>query len=95
MIWGNPVERERRNRILVSVAAYAYEMLNVSIMSDEAFDNLAAEINPGRSTGHPGLDTFFRKHFNPYTGMWIRQHPDLPGLQRVYDRHWSTNGQSA
>lgn len=86
--WGTPVERERRNRILVAVAAFAYEMLSVSIMSDEAFDNLASEINPSRPTGRPDIDAFFRKHFNPHTGMWIHHHPDLAGVRRIYERHW-------
>jgi len=87
--WGSPIEQERRRRIRVCVAAYAYEVKNMSIMSDAEFDEMCLEISPMRPTGNAEVDTFFRKHFNPSTGMWIRQHPDLTGIARVYEKHWS------
>lgn len=81
--WGTPVEIERRNRIRLSVAAYAYEVLNESIMSDGEFDALAMQVEPSVLTGHPQLDAFFMAKFDPFTGVWVRQHPDQRGLLRI------------
>lgn len=78
-----PVERERRNRIRLAVAAYAYEVLNETIMPDAEFDALAMKIEPSMSTGHPVLDRFFMEHFDPFTGLWVRKHPDQAGLHRI------------
>lgn len=79
----SPLELERRNRIRLSVAAYAYEKLSESIMSDQAFDELADRINPSVSTGHAVLDRFFFENFDPFTGVWVNKHPDLKGLLRI------------
>lgn len=79
----SPVEIERRNRIRLSVAAYAYEMLNETIMSDAEFDALAMKIEPSMSTGHAVLDRFFMAQFDPFTGLWVRKHPDQQGLRRI------------
>lgn len=84
--WGSPVEIERRNRIRLSVAAYAYEFEDDPIMSDAEFDNLAKEIDVRVETGNEELDQFFRKHFESYTGSWVHDHPDISGLQRIYNR---------
>lgn len=78
-----PLEVERRNRIRLSVAAYAYELLNETIMSDAEFDALAMSIQPSMSTGHAVLDRFFMAQFDPFTGLWVRKHPDQPGLLRI------------
>ncbi len=85
--WGRAIELEVRRRITVSVAAYAYEIMNDSIISDFAFDTLAEQINPKLGTCHPDLDIFFLTQFSPMTGMWIRQHPELEGIERIYNRH--------
>lgn len=79
-VWGTPVEIERRNRILLSIAAYAYEYENISLVSDEDFDAAAQAIDLSIDTGNPTLDEFFRKEFSPSTGLWIRKHPDLLGI---------------
>lgn len=84
MAWGTEEEVERRNRILVAVYAYAYEICNESLISDYAFDALALAIRPEMSTGHNQLDEFFRAEFSPETGVWVRKHPNLPGLRRIY-----------
>ena len=84
--WGSEVEIERRNRIQLSIAAYAYEILDEPIVSDAAFDQAAFEIRPEMDTGNPVLDEFFRKEFSPSTGMWIRKHPDLNGIASAYRR---------
>ena len=82
--WGSEVEVERRNRIQLSVAAYAYEFLDEPLVSDAAFDQAALQIRPEMDTGNPVLDEFFRKEFSPSTGMWIRKHPDLPGIAHIH-----------
>lgn len=84
----SPVEAERANRIRLSVAAYAYEFNNDSIMSDAAFDELSKAIDPTMSTDHPIMDEFFRTKFGPFTGMWIHDHPQVEGIQRIYNRHF-------
>ena len=83
------IETERRNRIRVSVAAYAYEVRDHSIMSDAEFDALALKINPEISTGNTELDLFFREKFNSYTGSWIFRHPDLHGIIDIYIRYYA------
>jgi hypothetical protein len=76
---------EIRNRIRLSVAAYAYEVCADPIMSDAEFDALAASIVPAVATNRPDLDQFFAETFDPSTGAWVHQHPDLPGIRRLYD----------
>lgn len=76
---------ETRNRIRVSVAAFAYEVENSPIMSDAEFDALAASIDPDFTTGRGPEDLFFLMEFEPHTGSWIHKHPDLPGIKRLYE----------
>jgi hypothetical protein len=92
-----PVEIERRNRVRLAVAAYAYEVLNETIMPDAEFDALAMKIEPSMSTGHDVLDRFFMDHFDPFTGIWVHKHPNKPGLHRIcvqvhklkYQKKWT------
>lgn len=86
MSWGNPVEIERRNRIRLSLAAYAYEFHSDSIMSDGDFDKLALTIDKSVSTDNATMDAFFKKEFEPDTGQWIHKHPDLVGIERIYNK---------
>lgn len=81
-----PIETERRHRIRLSVAAYAYEFDNTSIMSDADFDELAKQIDPEVMTGHVVLDQFFRTEFQPDTGQWIHKHPELERVKQLYLR---------
>ena len=76
---------EIRNRILLSVAAYAYEFEDHSIISDAEFDELSKRINPQHKTGNTMLDIFFTEEFSPDTGMWIRKHPEIFKLKHIYD----------
>jgi len=78
------INQEIRNRIRLSVAAYAYEYDDNSIMSDAEFDELSKKINPFEKTGNKLMDNFFKEHFHPDTGMWIRNHPDINGIKRIY-----------
>ena len=83
-VWGTEVEKERRNRIKLSVAAYTYEVYDDPIMSDAEFDQLAEKINVQVVTGNELMDDFFREHFSPYTGQWIHKHPDKAKLDNIY-----------
>jgi len=82
------INEEIRNRIKLSVAAYTYEYQDVSIMSDGDYDALSYKINPQETTGNRKLDNFFKKNFEPATGMWIRKHPDKAGLENIYQRYY-------
>lgn len=84
--WGSPVEIERRNRIRLAVAAYAYEMQDDLLMSDAEFDSLALKINPDIDTGHEVLDKFFKTEFGSHTGQWIYRHPELDKVEALYNR---------
>ena len=68
----------------MTLAAYAYEFDNNAIMSDAEFDELSKSIRPEISTGMKKHDEFFRKEFEPDTGMWIRKHPFLRKVERTY-----------
>lgn len=87
--WGTTPEVERRNRIRLSVAAFAYEVVGESIMSDAEFDRLARSIRPSVLTGKFNLDAFFLSRFSPDTGMWIHQHPELDKVRALYERRYA------
>ena len=87
--WGSPVEVERRNRIKLSIAAYAYEFEDDVIMSDSEFDALALKIQPEMRTKNRRMDKFFRDHFQPHTGMWIHKHPERYKLKSLYTEHYA------
>lgn len=78
------IEIERRNRIRVAMAAYAYELEDDPIMSDAEYDQLALRIRPQLETGHAVLDRFFREEFSPHTGLWVRNHPEKEKLKQQY-----------
>jgi hypothetical protein len=86
--WGSPIEIERRNRIKVSVAAYAYEYLNDSIMSDGDFDALCLAINPKIQTGNKKMDKFFAEVFESHTGQWVHKHPEKNKLAFLYKTYY-------
>lgn len=83
--WGSPVEREIKRRIDVAVWAYAYECKNDSLVDDHTFDREALLINPMISTGRPKEDKFFREEFFPDSGVWVHKHPNIKGLERIYN----------
>ena len=82
------VNQEIRNRIRLSVAAYAYEFKDAPIMSDDEFDSLAKSINPNEKTGNRKLDNFFKNHFETDTGMWIHKHPERNKLEHIYKTYY-------
>ena len=77
------MSNERRNRIKLAVAAYAYEVLDDPVMTDEQFDRLSRQINPTVVTGNLTLDVFFQTIWTPHSGQWVRQHPDLPAVAHI------------
>jgi hypothetical protein len=78
------VNPETKLRIDVAVAAYAYEFENRSIVDDATFDAMCAKVRPEIATGNDELDEFFRSRFQPHTGQWVHDHPDIAGLRRIY-----------
>jgi len=79
-----PQETEIRNRILLSVAAYAYEYEDTSIITDDEYDTLAKKINPNMETGNAMLDIFFCEEYIPDSGMWVHKHPQKDRLKKIY-----------
>ena len=80
--------QEIKNRIKISVAAFAYEYLNSPIMSDADFDSLSQQIDIKKQTGNKMLDTFFEKHFTVDSGMWIHKHPEKTKLKYLYEEYY-------
>jgi hypothetical protein len=76
---------ETRNRIKLLIAAYAYEFKGKPTMTDKEFDDLCMQINVDRKTNKPKLDKWFKKNFQPCTGMWIHRYPELNKLKKLYE----------
>ena len=83
------INQEIKNRIKISVAAYAYEYLDAPIMSDGDFDALSQLINTKKKTGNEKLDKFFEKHFVADSGMWIHKHPEKEKLKYLYEEFYT------
>lgn len=83
MTWGTPEEVEKRKRIFLAIAAYAYEVMNEPLLSDADYDALSASIDLNQSTGNEEADQWFRTNFDPSTGMWILQHPHQARLREL------------
>jgi hypothetical protein len=79
-------EIERRNRILVALWAYAYEIMGTALVSDQKYDELCLKIRPSVKTGNDILDAFFEKEFTPHSGMWVHKHPEFRKLANLYGR---------
>ena len=80
--------KEIRNRILISVYAYAYELCNDSLVSDYEYDRLAQEINIDVSTCNGRLDKFFKDSYVSYSGGWIRKHPEIEKIIEIYNKYF-------
>ena len=85
------INQEIRNRIILSIAAYAYEFLGESIMTDHEYDELSLKINPNEKTGNDMMDEFFKTQFQPDTGMWIRSHPEIKKLEYLYKKYYESS----
>lgn len=86
--WGSLVEKEIKARILLSVAAFAYEYKSDSIMSDGEFDSLSLKINKSMKTGNDEMDKFFKTKFDPNTGQWIHAHPERNKIEKIYELYY-------
>lgn len=86
--WGTKKEKEVRRRIILSVAAYAYEIKNESIMADAEFDEQCLLVDVNEKTGNRKLDNFFKNHFDASTGQWIHKHPELKKIQQIYEKYY-------
>lgn len=73
--------KQTRLRIRLALAAYAYEIENDPIISDAEYDKLALEVNLDIPTHRPDLDKWFKENFNPSTGIWIYNHPELKKIE--------------
>lgn len=82
-MYSDTINSETKNRIKLAVAAYAYEVLNLPIMTDSEFDDLAKKIDLTVNTRRPDLDKWFRGNFSPSTGMWVLNHPDRRILDTI------------
>ncbi len=78
------VEVERRNRIRVAVAAYAVECWDNPIMKPGDYDCLAENIHRELATGHNSLDRFFACEFTPLATDWVRDHPEIDKIEKLY-----------
>lgn len=86
---------QRWLRIAITVWAYAYEYESESLVPDDVYDYASRLIDPKIKTGRRKLDNFFAKEFEPDTGMWIRKHPELIHVERLYKtiRVYKTKGE--
>ena len=75
-------------RIRLSIAAFAYEFDNVSIISDAEFDRLCLDVDVSIKTSRPDLDEWFSKSFVRSTGMWIGMHPEIEKIKSLYKMYW-------
>lgn len=89
MTWGTPVEIERRRRFKLLIWAYAYEFRSHSIVPDAVFDAEAAKIDVRMDTGNAAQDFWWRGWFEPFTAIWIHNHPDLDKIRKVYEEHYA------
>lgn len=78
------IAEEIKRRINVAVWAYAYELENDSLVSDQRFDSECRLVDLSIDTGRPDMDAWFRANFDPCTGQWVHAHPDKNGLHRIY-----------
>ena len=80
--------QEIKNRIRLSVYAYAYEFMNDSLVDDAEFDRLSQEIDLTITTGNEEMDSFFAREFIADSGMWIRKHPNLERVKELYENFY-------
>lgn len=77
---------ETRRRVRLTVWAYAYEIENDPLVDDATFDRECREVDLAARTKRPDLDDWWIDNFDPSTGMWIRQHPEIKRAAALYRR---------
>jgi len=85
------MHNERRNRIRISIAAYAYEFKGRSIMTQFDYDELSDRIHPEANIGDE-TDEFFRDQYLPYETNWIHWHPKLEQIEQLYKSLYQAGG---
>lgn len=90
--WGNLIEIEKYLRIKLSIAAYAYEVKDHSILTDYDYDMLSLKVNTSISTGNELMDNFFKEHFDPSSGLWIQKHPEIDKIKYIYEKYYTNKG---
>lgn len=88
MTWGNRIEIERKRRINLAIWAYAYEFENDSIVDDHHYDRESNLVDVSIKTGNKKMDRFFINEFEPCTGQWIHDHPELDKIKKLYERFY-------
>lgn len=85
------MEKIIKERIEVTIAAYAYEFLNESFLTDFEYDELCKKVkeNIHIKTGNKKWDKWFIKNFNADSGMWVHNHPDKSRLKFLYNEYYS------
>lgn len=78
-----PGEEQTWIRIQVAAMAYAYEFEDSPIASDAEYDALALRVDLKIATKNKKMDAWFKREFQPDTGMWIHKHPGLDKLPRI------------
>jgi len=73
-------------RAQVALWAFAYEIMNDSIVSDAVYDTRCLEVDLSVTTNRPDLDEWFKGNFQPYTGAWVHAHPEKIKLASLYER---------
>lgn len=86
---------ERKRRIQLSVWAYAYELLDHSIVDDYRYDAVARQSDTFIETGNDELDLWWMINFDPSTGVWVHKHPHKERLREIclgITEHETTKG---
>lgn len=88
MSWGSPGEQQTKLRILLLMAAYAYEFEpdKEPLCSDGEFDAACLMVDTSIATNRPHLDQWFKENFDPSTGAWIYNFPELEGIKAMVKR---------
>lgn len=88
MVWGNPTEQQTKLRILILMAAYAYEFEQdlEPLCSDAEYDSACKMVDLSIPTTRPDLDQWFKDNFEPHTGMWIHNFPEIDGIKQLVKR---------
>jgi hypothetical protein len=81
-------ESIKRSRIRVALFAFAYEVKNDSLIPDSEYDVLSGKVDDQlfEATDNSELDFWFSENFDCFTGMWVRSHPEIDKLARLYER---------
>lgn len=57
--------------------------MHESLVDDHAFDAECLRVNLLQPTGNRKMDNWFKKNFDPSTGMWVHNHPNKRRLEEI------------